>query len=328
MSDALVDLEAVQIGLESVAGTPVAADTVLELEGGGGSYAPEIERVPVEDRHGILGVTRDLVVKRGSALSYTHMLDFEQMALALNCGLDAENPSGAGPYTRVWTPSLTAPDALNSATMEVSFTDGASRHLEVELPYAQCAGFSVEGGHSEPAKFSADWFAQAEAASTYTTGQSSLAREEIAGGAFGFFLDSSWAALGTTQLSGLIRSFKYNILTGVRPKMSMDARTNLDHGGILRGRPAGTLDVELWFNGDAATEYAAWKSGALRFISLEAAGSGTSTLKLQGAWRYLTRPTFNEDEGVRTMQATLALRHDETSGNAVSVELVNSVAAY
>ncbi len=326
MADAIVPLEAVQYGVETTPGTIVAADTVLELEGGGGSFAPNIERVPVEDRHGVLAVTRDLVVMRGSAMSYSHVLDYEQMAIALACGLDADPVTGAGPYDRVWTPSLTAPNALDTASFEVSFTDGSTRHLEKEFGYAVCTGFAIEGGASEEAKFTADWIGRAQQASTYTTSQSPLTREEIAGGDFGLYIDGTWANLGTTQKTGLIRSFKYTVQTGVKPKFSMDARGDLDFGGILRGELGVQLDIEYWFNGDAATEYAAWEAGTLRAMSLEAAGAGTSTLNLQGMFRYLTPPTFGEDEGIRTLSATLEGRRDATSGNLLSVALTNSVA--
>jgi|GEM_PF-4108052 len=328
MAEAIVALEAVQYGTESTPGTIVAADTVIELEGGGGSYAPNIERVPVEDRHGVLAITRDLVIVRGSALSYTHMLDYQQLGIALNCGLDADGPGSGPPYDRVWTPSLTVPHAIDTASFEVSFTDGSTRHLEAEMGYAVCTGFAVEGGDSEAAKFTAEWMARAEQASTYTASQTPIAREEIAGGSFGLFVDSSWANLGNTQKTGLIKKFKYSVQTGVRPRMAMDARTNLDYGGILRSAPGVQLEIEYWFNGDAATEYAAWKAGTLRFMSLEAAGAGTSTLALQGAFRYTSQPSFSEDDGIRTITATLEGRHDATSAKMLSVALTNGVATY
>ena len=326
MADSIVALEGVQYGVETTAGDIVAADTMLELEGGG-SFAPAIERVPIEDRHGVLAITRDLDVLKGSVLNYSHVLDYEQMAIALACGLAADPVTGAGPsYDRIWTPSLTAPDALDSASFEVLYTDGATAHLQQEFGFGSCMGFSVEGEFGGAATFSADWFGRAQQASVYTASQAPLAREEIAGGAFGLYVDSSWANLGTTQKTSLIKSFKYTVDTGVRPGYAMDARADLDMGRIIRGILGVTLEVEYWFNGDAATEYAAWKAGTLKFMSLESAGAGTSTLGLQGAFRYAQAPSFSEDEGLRTMTATMEGRRDATSGNLLSVALTNSIA--
>lgn len=325
MATALNALEKLQMGIETTAGTLVAADTVIVADSGG-TFTPEIDRQAITDVHGVLAEVDDLDVRKGSLLSVTHSLDYEQVLIPLVTGLKGvTTPTGVGPYTWTVTPAVSAPEALSAATFEVSFTDGTTRHLEREFGYGTCSHMAISSTFNAPATITADYFGRAPQTSTFTGALTELSRELIPGSSFGVYIDGTWAGLGTTQKSGLVRSFTLDLLTGAAPKYTLDARSDLDMGGLTRGMVTGTLELVMEYSADGDAEYDAWESKTRRFISLEATGSGTRSLKLQGCFEYTTPPAFSVEEGLRLVTLTGALRYDPTSTNVVSAEVVNDL---
>lgn len=326
MATALIPLEKLQFGVESTPGTLVAATRVYLAENGG-AWTPEIDRQAVDETRGVLAMVEDVDVRKGSLLSVAGNLDFEQIELALQTGIKSVSPSGSGPYTREWLPSLTAPETLKAATFEVAYRDGASKHVEKEFGFGTCSKFSIATAFNQPAKLQADFFARAPQSSTFTTGQSAMAREVIPSNKFGLWIDSSWAGLGTTQKSGLLRSSNLEVVTGAEPDYTHDARADLDFSQLMRGLITGRLNVTCSVNGDFATEYAAWESGALRFARLKALGSGSRSFIVDVAGRYTAPPRFGNQGRLRTAELQLEFRQDPTSGNIIRFEVINSISA-
>lgn len=327
MPTALIPLTKLQFGIESTPGTIVAADTVYIADNGGG-FAPIIERNPLDTEvRGVLAIADDFDARGGSELTVESNLDFEQIMLPLDTGLASATPSGAGPYTRTYSPSLTAPNALKSATFEVTYTDGTTKHVEREFGYGHCRSFGIELAFNQPARLSAEFFGQADVASTVTPALAPLTREIARSNAFNVYINDTWLTLGDTEVTaGLVRSASLEVQTGVEPQYGIDSRTALDHEAIQRGMITGTLTLTMAVNSGFTAEMAKWRDGSLRFIRLYAAGSGSRELTIDMAGRY-TGLSFGEDGGLRTAEMTFDLRYDPTSAKMIEVLLVNNVAA-
>jgi len=329
MANAINNLEKLQYGIEGsgTPGTLVAADTVLLVEQGG-EFIDEIERVPVDEPRGVLAMVEDVDTRKGSLLTTTAALDYEShILLALNCGIKLVTPAAGPP--KVWTvlPSLATPDALNSATFEVAHTDGTTKHVEREFGYATVRRFSIEFAFNQVTKITVEYFGRASQSSTFTASQSAVTRTVIPSNLWKVYIDTSWAGLGGTQKSGLIRSGTLEIVTGVEPDFTLDGRADLDLTQLIRGMITGSLKLTMAVDANFATEVTAWRAKTMRFIRLIATAGASNILELDVAGQYITPPTFSVDRGLRVGDLTLQLRYDPTSGNVFQAIVTNSIAS-
>lgn len=328
MASGIVALEKAQVGIETTPGTLVAADMVLVCEQGG-SYQPMIDRQLIEDNHGLLVGVVDLDVMKGSQFTYRHVLDYEQVLLPLLTGIKSITASGtATPYTWAFEPDPAAVETLKAATVEYSVFDGTTRHLQREFGFGTTSRFAITGGFNQPAMIEVDMFGRAPQTSTFTASQAALTRELIPSNLFGLHIDTSWANLGNTQKTGIIRSFRYEVNTGAAPNYTLDQRTDLDMTGLRRGMISGTVELVLEYDANGDAEYDAWEAGTRRFYSLECAGSGSRTMVLQACVELTENPVFGEADGLRTVTLRGAMRYDATSGNFMNVTVANALAAF
>lgn len=324
-------LSEVAFGLESEAGTVVVADTGLVVDEGLGVYTETIERQVREAPRGVLAAhVESVLTRKQSGIQYTQDLTYEEFPIVQLGGLK-QTTGGAGPtdFTYTTTPSLTAPETLDSFSFEVFCTDGSTQHYKRKFAYGQCSEFTVTLAFGQPAKLAATWFGRAGQALASPASPAVLTgREIIPSDLFKLYIDSSWANLGTTQKSGLIRSGTFRVMTGVNPDFTLDGRADLDFTQLRRGPLDAEVEIVAEFNADAATEFAAYQAGTVRFISLEAAGTSNRALKLQAAVQYIEPPEFSEEDGLVVVRLRGRGIYDATSGSMVSCETTNQLSAY
>lgn len=326
MANAINALEKVQFGVETVAGTLVAADTILLAEEGG-ALTDELDRVEVDEPRGVLAMVEDVDVRKGSLLTYTGALDYEQVLLPLLTGIKQTTPAVGPP--KVWTflPSLTAPDTLDSATFEVAYTDGTTKHVEREFGFATCRRFTIDFAFNQVTKITVDLFGRATQASTLTTSLAALTRTVIPSNLWKVYIDTTWAGLGGTQKSGLLRSGRLEILTTAEPDYTLDGRSDLDMVQLLRKMITGSLQLTMAVNADFATEITAWRNKTLRFIQLKATAGANNILEFDVAGIYTQPPRYRLDRGLRIGELSLALRYDPTAAKMFQAIVTNSIAA-
>lgn len=327
MATGVISLEKLQLGIETVAGTLVAADTVIPVENGG-TFEPIIDRQHLDEAQGVRAMVSHLDVSKGSRLTYRHSLDYSNILFPLNCGLKKTTPSGGPTY--VWTvnPDPTLVETIDSATFEVSYTDGSTRHLQREFGFGTCSRFVIEINANQPAMLETEWFGRKSQTSTFTASQSPLTVSKIPSNLFAVYIDDSWANLGTTQKSGLVRTARLEVNTGRAPDYTLDARTDLDMTQLQSGEDiSGTLTLTCEYNAAGDTEYDNWEAGEsdIEFIQLIAT-DGSAILEIDMAVRY-TSVSFREEDGLRLMELTADLVYDPTSTEQINFVVTNTVAA-
>ena len=329
MATAINDLEGLQFGIETTPGTLVAADTrVVVAEGG--TFSEMETRMMNEAPRGVTAEVETLRTRRHSELTIEGWYNGAEILLPLLCGLKSTTGAGAAPYVWTFAPRLTRPETLKAATFEISYTDGATRHRQVEFGYATCSRIGLDLALGEPAMYSADFFGRAAQASSYTAALAVLStRNPVQSDLFGVYIDPTWAALGTTKKSGLVRSASLEIMTGVGPDYTLDGRSDLDMTQLMRGgKITGTLDLTMEFDGEGSDEYDAWKAGTRRAIRLLATGPGNNITQIDMWGEYTEPPSFAVEDGLRTMSIVLRIMYDATSTNAVSWMVTNDVATF
>lgn len=118
-------------------------------------------------------------------------------------------------YLYDWTPSLTAAAAPDTATLQVGDNDQC-----YQIPYVmgKTIDLSWASGENKPAEISCEAFGQFVSKSTFTASILPLPINLINGNSAKIWIDSTWATLGTTPKTGLMRSGQIQIATGNHPK--------------------------------------------------------------------------------------------------------------
>lgn len=325
MATALVPIEKLQIGMETTPGENVAATRVIATEGGG-DYTHTIEREEVNEISGVFVARDDVALVEIAEISVSHVADFEQILLPLLTGIKevtGTDTGTGGPYLWEFEPDVSTVEDLASATFEISYTDGTTRHLEEEFGFGTCRSFELALAFNSLATLTAEYFGQAPASSTITPALAVEDRELLASNKFAVYIDDTWAGLGTTQISGLIRSATLSVTTGAEPNYTLDGSSSLTHSKIRRGMLSAELSMTMEVDAAFATELAKFKAGDLRFYRLEATGADGRVLEIDVAGRYITSPDYSVDDTMRLADLTLAMRYDPIAAKALRVGVTN-----
>ncbi len=291
-------------------------------------------------------------------------LSYEELLYPLMTGMATGTVSGAG-ADKTWTfaPTITGNPAIQTATAEFGLSDGTATAFgfpgTTGYPVTMQAAYTFSGGFDISAAFNAITTATYRYNARYPTlGVTPTAaltvmtgRERIPGNLWKIYLDTTFAGIGGTQLTGVIRSFKYTFVPGIEPDYTLDGRANQDFTQIRWGMDAyATLQLVMEMDASSAAEIKAWNaqnagggalapnvaSGgtvALRFIRLEATspntlGSSARRIRLDGAYVYTKEPTFSQQNKAELVTLEAKTEYDAVSAKSFQASVVNSLGTF
>lgn len=323
-------LRRIQIGKETVKGTSVASTAQLLANSFDTPLAPEIYYP--EQQLGLLaeqhaGVQVNTVVDHTWETECT----FEQILYALLAGMKGGvTPTGAG-ADKTWTfdPSATGASDFDAFTIEKRFSDGTTNY-DREYPYSLVKSIKLTGEVNGIVKMTVEWLSQKEDTSTMTAAIAAPTAWEIPVTNLGkVYIDTTWAGLGTTQVSGQIHSFEWTFMTGIDRRFYMDGNLYFSRHSRMK------REAELKLKMDVSTQSEALRplvtSRAKRYVRVSllgsVVGSGVKTINLDGA--YVIDPIGAEDtrDGDDAVEITGKSRYDTTGAQDVKVIVINSLAA-
>ena len=329
MAAAAYPLRKVQVGHEAVNGTLVVATQQLV---GDFTLAEQIDRHFEENPRGVfVPVTAGGIdLRKGALLTGDQELTYEEIMYPLQAGLlkDAvpADLGGPGPYAWTFTPDWATINALNALTFEYVIDDGSTQHYEREFGFAICRSFGIDFAFNEIARLRTEYFGRATQTSTFTAALTPLTgRSPVASNLLTVAIDDSWANLGNTQKSVLVRSATFDVVTGREPDYTLDGRTDLDMVGIRTARAGATLSLVMEHSADAATEIGKWRSGAQRYVQLSVT-DGTKIILIDLSCKYMSEPAFTQDEDVEIATMELGLEWDATASEALDITVTNNIA--
>lgn len=183
----------------------------------------------------------------------------------------AEQTTDQDDYLWDFTPSLTATNAPDSGTIE--YGDDTQAY---EIEYVMWRSIKIDGtlGEDGFVKLEVEGFGKQISTSTFTA-LSPAAVEAAVANMVKIYIDPTWAALGTTQKTGLLQAFSIEILNGYHPKFhAAGVKTMTGHG-------EGYIDamVTLTFEGgaEADAQWDAFRAGTQQAIRIEILGSQIGT---------------------------------------------------
>lgn len=320
-----------QYGKETTKGTGVAA-TKRWL----GTVAMPTDR-KIQYPEDVLG----LRAKAARAVNYQILADpirlnaehgyFQALPMLFSCfmkgGLTA-NPVTPTKTDYLWdfTPSLTGDNTQDSITLECGDDTQA---YEMEYVLFRRIGISGQIGQDAPVKIEAEGFGKQVTPTTFTSSINVLAVEPMVANLAQLYIDSTWAGLGGTKKSSLLREFSVELLNGCHPKFYGDAKTMSSHG---YGAFEALVQLVLEGNSDADTIFDAYRAQTEYALRLQINGStivdttSTHYLKMDfwGTFESV-EPMAQEADGNSLHVATFHAYYGLTGTSILDVNVVTTV---
>lgn len=330
MAEGLRVFRKLQLGLETTAGTAVAATIIVRHDG---TMEDGTQRNYVDESVGYFVPTdRSYEAFTIARLSMgSSPLTFEQLPYILTTGVKQINSGSAdGVGTgKIYTYpfSTTAANTLDSVTLEAGNNQQAW-----EAAYGVCTGFEISGsggGDSDAIMMSADWIAREWTTTTYTS-LGLAAVEEMMFPKAKLYIDAIDGTMGSTQVIATMVDFSLRVDTGVRAIFTGDGFLYFTDAR-LRVRPEIKLELGMLYNSTTVTEISNWLAGTSRQIEIKLEGSALGTagaytyktikLQLPGSWEKFSG--LDDVEGGDHVTGTFRSGYNTTSASGPQIIVVN-----
>lgn len=325
-------LRLIQLGAESVQGTPVAATT--KWRGGSGVIVDRRETVFPKEDVGILGgTTRMYIARQWSEFEMEEgEATFEQLPYILEAGVAIETPTQDGTgsdYIYNYLAPTTAQNTVRTYTIE-----GGDDQQAEEFDFGFVREISLSGSGMGALMMSSQWRGREASDTTFTGAISLPSVEEILFNSAKLYIDDSGGTVGTTLVSNLLLSMDLTWLTGLQEYWAVDG--SLDFSLIKFVEDEITLDLTYEHDANAVLEKAEYRAGNTRLFRLLFEGSdvatpGTTyskkTLILDFAGVYQDWSGLEDNEGNDAVTADVRVRQSDADSLKMDVTVVNELSA-
>lgn len=327
----------VQYGKESTRGTAVAATKIWM----GQAPAVGSDRQPVFPVENI-GIRAESV--RGEIYQYLYQNTlssehgtFQRLPVLFGCGLKGgvtatETTASQQDYLWSFTPSLTAANSPDALTIELGDDVQAFEAEHCMFERIRISGNVAQGMEASPVAVEADFFGRQLTPTTFTGALSIPTVETMNAKLSRFYLDTSWAGVGGTEKTNILRSFDVEIITGVHPKFSGSGNKYFNtYGEGIIGVMANFV-LEGDSNADAIFDAQQAKTFQVVRLAVNGAqiGSGTThnlTVDIGGYWETVS-PLGGEDRSDNLHNAALRGVYDATGAKLLQVNVTTNINAY
>lgn len=326
------DLEIVQWAREATPGTDLATTSKVITErfnpvpSTPEAYRPSLQRgLMLANRGG------ESVIQRGTDWSLEGPLTFEQAQHHFSGVIaNVASPTGAGPYIWTHTRNPANMPSLASYTFERRITDGSSP-IQQAWHYAMYSELELTFNRNEVWMYNASGFARRVQTETLTAAISLPTHEICLVPGTKIYIDTSWAGLGGTLVSGQLLQGSVKFGSGAAPLWTADGRSDLDFGAVAfaSGRTTIEMSLTILMGAQYATEKTAAEALALRAVRLQIDGSdATRQIQIDALMKYRTPELFAIEYDDETTIVTLDLVGSTDGTNAWVAKVTNNVAAF
>lgn len=329
-------LTKIQFGIESVRGTALAADTMFIAQTQPVTPDRRVRYIPAN--LGVRSAEVDTEIDEylvRQTLRFDHLY-FQALPALFSCGVKgsispSEQTVGEGDQLWTFDPSETAANAPDSMTLEVGDDVQAYEAEFVMFERFHIAGQVNQDGGDAAVTMDADFFGRQWSPISFTGGLSVPAANYLNAKLARFYLDTTWAGVGGTEKSDILRAFDVEILTGVHPVFAGSANRYFNTYG--EGVLAVMANFTFEGNSDADAIWDSWRSQALQVVRLEISGpqigSGEDnklTIDIGGTWEEVV-PMAEDDRGNNLHTAILHGMYDATGAKQLALSTITDVAA-
>jgi hypothetical protein len=269
----------VQYGVEGTKGTAVPATAkwpgTVKVPT---DRKPKFPRYATGRRSGAITSRIDQYLVDGMTLSMDEGV-YEYLPVLFNMLMVGATTAGTGKWQ--YKPTLTTAGVYDTTTIE--FGDDTEQY---EVEYCMCRRVRNSGrtGADEPVKVEAELFGRQITVTSFTAAQTLKATlTPMIANMATFSIDTTWAGLGGTAKTGLLREWDIEILNGLHPKFF--ANGTMTFGGYGEGDLAVLATFVYEGNADADAEYDAFAAQTSRAMRL-LIGDATNGLQIDMFGRY------------------------------------------
>ena len=327
-----------QFGVETTAGTAVAADTLIL---GAEVQTLDPDRVPVfhEDNLGVRAMSNRVTF---GSYHFTHPISIEHgyfqiLPTIFSCGLaggvsPSEQNADQDDYLWDNSPVLTGDNGLDSLTLELGDDTQAYEAEYCQFERIMLSTQIAQAAEHSPLNISADLYGRQISPVSFTGGISIPTVNSINGKLSRIYIDADWASLGGNEVTSLLRGWELEIMTGAHPKFFGSANNYFDTHG--QGPIEFMLTLTMERGSDSDTQWDTFRAGTEKAIRIQIdsgvqIGTGdnhTLTLDMWGAYEHVT-PFDSEDRGNNIDVALFRGMYDETAGDLIDVKTITNVSA-
>lgn len=243
----------------------------------------------------------------------------EKLPLLFLMLLDGTVTAALGKWT--FSPSLTAAGSYKSLTLEYGDDTQAYEAEYVMGRRLKISGKTGEDGH---VSVELECFARQETKTTFTAGLTQGTLTPLVANLSQFYIDPTWATLGATKKTALLREFDIEITNGVHPKQLADGA--LTFGTYGEGELGVTASFVYEGEASAVTEYDAYKAQTARAIRL-VLGSPTEGIQIDMFGRYETIQPMGQEADGNNLHVAAFVGQDDNQATPHKVAVVCNTAA-
>jgi len=328
MPQTIEQLRTFQWGREGTRGTAVAATSKMAVT--------DVQFSPLDSVHrpklkkGLLhrNPGSETIITRGTSfrIPETPVVYDQIQNFLLSAIKGAVTPSGVNPYTWTIARLLTADPAPDTFTLERRLSDGATP-VDNEWTYAFLTQIRFTYQVDQPLRFSAEGVCRRIQGSTLTAGQALPLIEIPPTPLAVMYVDSTWANLGVTQVTSQVLRADVTYHTGLKPKMTLDGRTDLDFTTYVFDASECGIDADFTLMAGAqyATEKTAAEAQTIRAVRLKVLGTSSREFRLDMLLKHEAGSSFavGADDGQDTF--TMRMTDTDDATNMFQAVVVNAV---
>lgn len=324
-----------QWGIESTRGTAVASTRII---------GADVKGVPTDRVWEAVRLAKgqrvDRTHKRNDELIVRDSLTFENgyfqvLPGLMQCCLDgtitpAEVNVGQSDYKWDVLPLLTAANTPKTITLEMGDDTQAFKVEFCMFDSLKFSGEMAQDGGTSPVKIDASYFGRQVTPTTFTAGQALHPSLEFMNAKLSrLYMDTSFAGIGGTEQTSLLRGFELEFMTGNHPKFFGSANKYFDSYG--EGDLGVMLTLTLEGTSGADSIYDLYQAGTERAIRLDINGSiigaGANRLFRTDLYGYFESvvPLNSEVNGNNLHQALFVAMPD-SSGNFIDIDVITDAA--
>lgn len=328
---AVKKLRKIQIGLETIKGTALAATDVWRGEG---VLEDQLEVVFPEEDIGILpGVDRSYIPKLAAGITIEDTpLTFEQCPILLACAIDdivagVSDGTGTG-FVYAYVGPVTTDPGFKTYTIE-----GGDDQQAEEMEYSFATEVTLKGAAGEAWMMGGALVGRQVALTTFTAALVVDAVEEALFSKTLLYIDDGGGTIGTTLKSNTLLDAEVVLTTGLQPVFTGDGE--LYFSFAKRQMPECVCTITFEHDATSVAEKAAWRAQTTRLVRMVCLGSALATpdtetnkrltIDMAGLWESFE--AIDEVDGNDIVRGVLRARYSTADTLFYSVTLVNEVTA-
>ena len=344
MARALTPFRRIQISNEE--GTPGTPEAATEILFGTISprYGDKIMFYPEEERNLISrNLADDFIVQREAGLQFEGEMNERHIVwAAMNCiagNITPTQPDATNePLHYLWSiaPSLaTTPNTPDIAagidTYTMEFGDNVQAY---EADYCFGTSLEISGGVNEPVKMVWEMTGQQLTETTFTGALTAVAAQRFPFNLAKFYIDSSYANMGNTQVTDMLMAFRWRLETMFTARYAADG--GLVFSGVNEERKKVELELSYYRDGTNSEgekdKYDARSTAYLRVEldapnEMDSAQSNPPMVLLDGAYRYTDWPEADDEDGHVVEKVTAESVYDSTAAKEYEMLIHTTLAA-